>query len=99
MKLDEIKEFAKEFKRGVLGENSSELMCFVVCAPLESLLELNGVKCSLKELSFPDSNHFVIQLENENILDPTADQFGLNDVYVGPMPCLLYTSPSPRDRG
>lgn len=77
---------ARDFRRGVIGRRSSRLMCFAVCAPLETLLALGGVEVRLEELQFVEVNHVVLRLGDGRILDPTADQFGLEPVYLGPMP-------------
>jgi hypothetical protein len=82
----EIVEFAREFRDGVLGGGSSRLMCFAICAPLETLLGLSGVECELVEADFGYINHVWLKLPNGDILDPTADQFGFEPVYLGPLP-------------
>ena len=86
MTLDELQQYAFDFRNGILDGKSSEDMCWAVCAPLQSLLEVMEIPCRLTELSFPHINHYVIELPDGNIIDPTADQFGLEECYVGPMP-------------
>ena len=68
-------------------------MCFAVCAPLASFLQTMGVKCTLREVDFPMTNHVFIELPDGRILDPTADQFSgqwfkFPNVYLGPLPII-----------
>ena len=87
----EILEFAKDFREGILDGDSSEMMCFAVCAPLETLLNMYGVDCELIEGSVGNCNHYWLELSDGRILDPTADQFNNLDrrfpeVYLGAKP-------------
>jgi hypothetical protein len=66
-------------------------MCFAVCAPLQPLLYLAGVESELVEVSFAEVNHCFLRLSDGRILDPTADQFGLEPVYLGAMPLKYET--------
>lgn len=84
MKDAELIEFAREFREGILGGRPSNLMCFAVCAPLAGLLELHGVRCEVVESDLDITNHVWIRLEDGRALDPTADQFGGPDIYLGP---------------
>lgn len=65
-------------------------MCFAVCGPLQPLLSLAGVETELVEAWFKreygEQNHYWLKLPDGRILDPTADQFGLPAVYLGPIP-------------
>lgn len=61
-------------------------MCFAVCAPLQGLLSASGIETELEGINFPEVNHYFLRLPDGRILDPTADQFGLEPVYLGPMP-------------
>jgi hypothetical protein len=89
----QLLRFVSSFRNGILGDRkSSSMMCFMVCAPLATLLELDGIRCRLHEsphLDRPDGivNHFWIRLADGRVLDPTADQFAelrLPKVYLGP---------------
>lgn len=84
--LEELQQYAFDFREGMLEGKSSQYMCRAVCAPLQSLLEVMEIPCRLTELLFHHVNHYVIELPDGNIIDPTADQFGLEKVYVGSMP-------------
>lgn len=86
--------FAADFRRGILGRDGSDSMCFAVCAPLVTLLNMSGVEATLKEgtvklFSIGHGNHFWIELADGRVLDPTADQFNrirkakLPKVYLG----------------
>lgn len=86
-------KYAASFRRGILGRRNSTFMCFAVCAPLVTLLNMEGVKSELREgdikLDLGSCNHFWIELSDGRVLDPTADQltsrFGasLPKVYLG----------------
>lgn len=91
----DILKFATSFRNGIVGRKKSKMRCYMVCAPLATLLCMNGVACRLiqGEVDYADTwcNHFWIELADGRVLDPTADQFnGLGDlpslpkVYLGP---------------
>lgn len=86
----ELLEFAREFRIGILGGRPSRGMCFMVCAPLVTLLQMHGVDCEMIETFNGYCNHVWIRLADDRALDPTADQFnelfavGLPEVYLGP---------------
>lgn len=88
MRKQELVKLAREFRRGILDGRSSKSMCFAVCWPLSGLLEAAGVRTELVEGDFGSVNHFWLKLPNGDILDPTADQFGLEPVYIGPLPTV-----------
>lgn len=102
--------FAREFRDGILDGRDSSQMCAAVCWPLASLLATQGVRpVKVEEMLFQEggpagvSNHVIIRLPDGRILDPTADQFGLEPVYLGELP-ELYTAwmlgrPSPEPPG
>lgn len=83
-------KFVQEFRDGILDGHSSQSMCFMVCAPLVTLLNLHGVQCEMIESDNGLCHHFWIRLADGRALDPTADQFNalFNDsvppVYLGP---------------
>lgn len=87
----ELKRVASEFRKGLLGSDPSDGKCAMVCLPLAGYLEMFGLRVKVVESDFGTVNHFWIELENGEILDPTADQFSgkflkLPKVYVGPVP-------------
>lgn len=103
MNEQEIKEFALEFREGLLGNKSSHLMCWVVTQHLSFLLKEIGINNEIVRFDI-DSNrsvepldcevieHYCIKI-GEKILDPTADQFGLDKVFFGHKP-IWYTDPN-----
>ncbi len=87
----ELKRVALEFRNGLIGKAPSDGRCMMVCWPLHGYLELFGVLSKVIEADFGRTNHVWLELENGEILDPTADQFSgeyvkLPKVYVGPLP-------------
>ena len=87
---DEIVEFAADFRSGILDGRPSEFMCFMVCSPLATLLNMHGVENEVIESDLGHMNHFWIKLSDGRALDPTADQFNslfpslsLPPVYLG----------------
>ena len=82
----EIRQAARSFRKGMLGKRQSRLMCFAICAPLQAMLSICGCDTELVEADFGDMNHVWLRLSDGRILDPTADQFGLAPVYLGPVP-------------
>lgn len=92
MRASELRKIAMDFRRGVLNGRPSNDMCYAVAAPLAGMLSaVYGVACSLEgawmeETPIGTTNHYFIRLTDGRILDPTADQFGLAPVYLGPMP-------------
>jgi hypothetical protein len=85
---DELREFAADFREGILDGGPSDWTCFMVCAPLETLLNMHGVK--MVETDLGEMNHVWIKLSDGRALDPTADQFNrlfpdlaLPPVYLG----------------
>ena len=65
-------------------------MCFVVCAPLSAYLQFLEVDHELVEGTFRNCHHFWLELPDQTVIDPTADQFELGyktkmpKVYIGP---------------
>ena len=86
----QLKRYVSDFRKGLLEGHPSNAMCFVVTSPLASLLRLEGVDCELIEGEIINNGsiwgHFWIKLADGRILDPTADQFGLVSIYLGPKP-------------
>ncbi len=87
-----LKKIAVDFRKGLLGNKSSELMCAAVCMPLQAVLSLYGVETTYKEIDFGWINHVWLRLPDGRILDPTADQFNIEGsvrmpkVYLGEVP-------------
>jgi hypothetical protein len=87
----QLLRFAASFRRGILGRGkSSRAMCFAVAAPLESLLLMCGVEVRLVKGLVGDWEHYWLELGDGRILDPTADQFSMAPVYLGPLPSWYY---------
>ena len=103
---EELRQFALDFRIGLIGETaSSEGCCYMVSAPLASLLRVYGVDCELAGCDFPDAaethaaNHFWIALPDGRVLDPTFDQFCSEEpvpVYLGP-PTEFHPTEPPHD--
>jgi hypothetical protein len=80
---------ARAMRRGILGKRSSADMCMVVSAPLQGFLSaVYMFDTTLEEVDFGETNHVFLRLSDGRILDATADQFGLEPVYLGEMPEL-----------
>ena len=77
---------ARGIRRGILGKRPSNDMCAAVCYPLQSYLWASGVEAELIEGDVGEYQHFWLRLPDGRTLDPTADQFGLAPVYLGPLP-------------
>lgn len=67
--------FVSEFREGILNGRPSAGYCAMVVWPLETLLNMLGVKCRAVESDLGDFNHFWLLLDDGRALDPTADQF------------------------
>lgn len=87
----QLKRFAREFRCGILNGQSPDRMCFAVCAPLQTLLDIAGIETEMVEAHFSEINHVWLRLKDGRILDPTADQFGLEAIYLGPLPLIYET--------
>jgi hypothetical protein len=84
-----LKRIARDFRSGVLGTRSSRLMCMAISAPLQGYLSaLYDFETTLETVDFPDCDHVWLRLPDGRILDATADQFGLEPVYLGQVPEL-----------
>jgi hypothetical protein len=83
-----LRNFVIEFRRGLLDGRASTQHCFMLCAPLSTLLTIHGVPNTLVEtwLKRPPWNHVWLRLSDGRALNPSADQFnaGLLPVYLGP---------------
>lgn len=96
MNEQEIKQFALKYRNGLIGNKSSHSMCWVVTQPLSLLLKEIGLdneivrydidsSRSIQKLDCEVAEHFCIKI-GRKILDPTADQFGLDKVFFGSRP-------------
>ena len=80
-----IKKFVLKFRNGMLGKKPSTNMCFIVCFPLQGVLELHGVPTKLVRGKFRKWNHYWLEMADGTVIDPTCDQFGkFPKVYMGP---------------
>ena len=80
---------ALDFRKGILIGRPSKMMCFAVSAPLQGFLSaVYGIETEQEEVDFPECNHVYLRLPDGRILDATADQFGLEPVYLGEMPSI-----------
>lgn len=79
----QLLRIAHDLRKGILGKKPSADMCMVVSAPLQGMLSaLYGFQTKLEEVWFDETP------QGTTNLDATADQFGLEPVYLGPMPEL-----------
>ncbi len=81
-----LRRIVTEFRGGILNGRPSALMCFAVCFPLQGYLSAIGVETECMEMQMAEVNHVVLKMADGRIIDPTADQFGLEPVYIGRMP-------------
>lgn len=89
MKDAALKQIARDMRDGILGKRSSRLMCMAIAAPLQSFLSgVYNFSTELETVDFPDCNHVWLRLPDGRILDVTADQFGLDAIYLGQVPEL-----------
>lgn len=88
----ELINFASDFREGILEGRTSEGMCFVIAAPLESLLRICGVGSRLIMGDLEETNHCWLLLDDGRVLDPTADQF--NGPGVSPLPPVYLGEPT-----
>src|SRR5262245_16916546 len=93
----ELVKFTTEFRRGLLGRRGrSHRKCFMVCAPLMTLLNREGVRCELRQSTvYPgvfECEHIWIRLADGRVLDPTADQF--NEHFGRQMPKVYLGKPA-----
>ena len=63
---EELLNFVIEFRRGLLDGRASTQACFMLCAPLSTLLEIHGVSNTLVEvwLKRPPRNHVWLRLSD-----------------------------------
>jgi hypothetical protein len=83
----ELITMCKQFTKGILAGRSTVDMCFIVCSPLAAFLSGCGVSCTLTEGELNGTyHHFWITLSDGRVIDPTADQFGLLNIWVRRQP-------------
>lgn len=91
-------KFVNGFRYGIVGRKRSDFMCFAVCAPLVTLLNMHGVASTLREgivkFEIGEINHFWIELADGRVLDPTGDQF--NRILLEKLPKVYLGAPVPR---
>lgn len=85
-------KIAAEFRKGMIGDKPSSGTCFMICAPLVSLLKMYGVDGDLVESDLGEWNHVWIRLADGRALDPTADQF--NSYGFEQMPPIYLGAPA-----
>lgn len=91
MNTKELLCAAREFRDGIVGNEPSERMCFMVCAPLHGYLRFVGEDVDLIQGTVSGVEHYWLRLKNGDVLDPTADQFTTTDqpmpeIYIGKQP-------------
>lgn len=97
----QLVRFVAAFRSGILDGYPSDYCCFIISAPLEALLRLDGVHVELIESDLGFMNHFWLRLADGRALDPTADQFNGYDgkqrpaVYLGPPMPDIHPVPAP----
>lgn len=105
----ELLEFTQEFRDGILDGGPSDMRCFMVCAPLVTLLNMSGVPAKLEEAKsvrtvYGECNHVWIKLSDGRVLDPTADQFNsrrrkMPPIYLGKPTSLHRHTPPTKEEG
>jgi hypothetical protein len=97
---DKLVEYARSFRRGIIEDKPSDRYCFMICAPLTTLLNVEGCMCRMVEGQVAHDggrNHYWIVFPDGRVLDPTLDQFGDDrpDVYLGdPIPGIHSAVPA-----
>lgn len=84
----ELRRICQEFRKGILGNRSSEMQCAKVSYPLSGYLRFLGVENRIVEGT---RGHVWIELKDGRIIDATANQFNgrwtkFHKVYIGPLP-------------
>jgi hypothetical protein len=96
----ELIKTVTSFRSGILGRISPLKMCYAICGPLSTFLEIVGCKNELTEGTIILNghnkgitiNHFWITFPDKRIIDPTSSQFNgfgnedLPTVYFGEKP-------------
>ena len=79
----QLKRICSGFRSGLLKRREGDMMCAVVCYPLQGYLSMLGQDALIEEVDLKSSNHVFLRLPDGRVLDPTADQFGGPKVYIG----------------
>ena len=79
----ELQRICTSFRRGLIKQREGDMMCAVVCYPLQGYLSILGQSSQVEEVGLKYSNHVFLRLPDGRVLDPTADQFGGPKVYIG----------------
>lgn len=92
----ELLKFVTGFRYGILGKNSPNKRCYMVCLPLQGILSFENIEAKLirGEIRIGDTffEHFWLNLPDGRVLDPTASQFNAPDgskmpeIYIGEKP-------------
>lgn len=96
----ELLKIVTRFRKGIIGNGSPLTMCWKVCLPLSTYLQLCGCENEVTEgtIHLNEHNegisigHFWLTLPDKRIIDPTASQFnGMRSedmpiVYLGKKP-------------
>lgn len=92
------------FRFGLIGNNSSSLMCMAVSAPLQGFLYVCGINTELINGGIDGiwCNHVWLKMSDGRIIDATADQFNetaksdkmiMPKVYIGERPTWYLDEP------
>lgn len=94
MTSKQIGRASKTFTAGLLGNGTRTNKCWHVCSPLCGYLGACGVQCQTVEGEVQGNHHYWIELFDGRIIDPTAEQFGLPNLWCEPRPegYLTYTN-------
>ena len=85
MSDDDIRDYARAFSSGIVG-TCADMKCFMVSAPLASFLCAIGVQCECVEGRLNGAPHFWVEFQDGRIIDATAKQFGLRNVWLKTAP-------------
>ena len=99
----ELHAIVAGFRDGILDGQPSDRMCYAICSPLTTFLEISGYPVMLIRGSVGEWDHYWMELADGRIIDHTADQFAtpsrpMPAVYIGPKP-RWYRTPSTRTSG
>lgn len=94
--IKELERIVRGFTAGILDGRSCKNMCFAVCYPLQSYLNICGYDVELKECEIMQGGdtyqHYYLLMDNRTVIDPTAGQFtdpagfAMPDIYIGELP-------------
>lgn len=78
----DVRDFAKQFAKGILSGRAPDMMCFMVSAPLASCLNVMGVTCEVVDGEINGRHHCWVRFADGRVIDATAKQFGLKNVWL-----------------